>query len=54
MLCYVGFPPRLHTSQRGKQIDVWQIEMGWPDRHWLASDQGGLVAAMFETWSLPL
>jgi hypothetical protein len=23
-----------------------QIEMGWPDMHWLATDQGGLVAAM--------
>jgi hypothetical protein len=25
--------------------------MGWqPDIHWLARDEGGLVAAMFEAW----
>jgi hypothetical protein len=29
---------------------TWQIKMGWPDIHWLARDNGGLVAAMFEAW----
>jgi hypothetical protein len=31
---------------------MWQIELGWPDMHWLARDKGGLVAAIFETWAL--
>jgi hypothetical protein len=25
---------------------TWQVEMGWPDIHWLAWDKGGLVAAV--------
>jgi hypothetical protein len=30
----------------GQQVSTWQVEMGWPDIHWLARDQGGLVAAI--------
>jgi hypothetical protein len=26
--------------------------MGWPDIHWLARDQGGLVAAMIDSSQL--
>jgi hypothetical protein len=22
----------------GQQVNLWQIEMGWPDIHWLAKD----------------
>jgi hypothetical protein len=25
---------------------AWQVELGWPDIHWLAWDKGGLVAAV--------
>jgi hypothetical protein len=31
-----------------KPVSTWQVELGWPDIHWLARDQGGLVAAVFE------
>jgi hypothetical protein len=31
-----------------QQVNLWQVEMGWPDIHWLARETGGLVAAMFE------
>jgi hypothetical protein len=35
----------------GQQVNLWQIEMGWPDIHWLVTrDKGGLVAAIFEAW----
>jgi hypothetical protein len=27
-------------------VSTWQVEMGWPDIHWLARDHGGLVAAI--------
>jgi hypothetical protein len=27
-------------------VSTWQVEMGWPDIHWLAWDKGGLVAAV--------
>jgi len=37
---------------------MWQIEMGWPDMHWLARNLGGLVAAIVQVLdrnlSLPL
>jgi hypothetical protein len=29
----------------GQLVSTWQVAMGWPDIHWLARDQGGLVAA---------
>jgi hypothetical protein len=30
----------------GKPVSTWQVEMGWPDIHWLTRDKGGLVAAI--------
>jgi hypothetical protein len=24
----------------GQPVSTWQVEMGWPDIHWLAGDQG--------------
>jgi hypothetical protein len=27
-------------------VSTWQVEMGWPDIHWLAWDKGGLMAAV--------
>jgi hypothetical protein len=30
----------------GQPVSTWRVEMGWPDIHWLAGDQGGLVAAI--------
>jgi hypothetical protein len=30
----------------GQPVSTWQVEMGWPDIHWLAWDKGGLVAAV--------
>jgi hypothetical protein len=38
----------------GQQVNIRQIEMGWPDIHWLARDQGGLVAAMIDSSQLGL
>jgi hypothetical protein len=43
----------------GKALTAWcafdlvnrsrlAMQMGWPDIHWLARDEGGLVAAVFE------
>jgi hypothetical protein len=32
----------------GQQVNLWKIEMGWPDIHWLARDKGGLVTAMLQ------
>jgi hypothetical protein len=31
----------------GQPVSTWQVEMGWPDIHWLARDEGGLVAVQF-------
>jgi hypothetical protein len=33
-------------SLLGRLVSTWQVGMGWPDVHWLARDQGGLVAAI--------
>jgi hypothetical protein len=42
----------------GTPFSTWQVEMGWPDIHWLARDQGGLVAAtsdyVSQSWVLDL
>ena len=29
-----------HLSGRSGQVSAWQVEMGWPDIHWLARDLG--------------
>jgi hypothetical protein len=29
-----------------QRFSTWQVEMGWPDMHWLARDPGGLAAAI--------
>jgi hypothetical protein len=29
----------------GQPVSTWQVEMGWPDIHWLAWDKGGLLVA---------
>jgi hypothetical protein len=35
----------------GQQVNLWQVEMGWPvSIVWQGIDKGGLVAAMFEAW----
>jgi hypothetical protein len=38
-------------STLGQQVNIRQMGMAWPDIHWLVRDKGGLVAAMFETWT---
>jgi hypothetical protein len=43
--CYDRQAGGEHLMQSGA-IYKWQVEMGWPDIHWLAWDKGGLVAAV--------
>jgi hypothetical protein len=43
---------QIHTAAAVPSVQIvtyvskWQVEMGWPDIHWLAWDKGGLVAAV--------
>ena len=30
----------LFVGQLGQLVSTWQVEMGWPDIHWLARDLG--------------
>jgi hypothetical protein len=36
----------------GQLISTWHVELGWPGLHWLARDEGGLVAAISDVSKL--
>jgi hypothetical protein len=38
----------------GSISQQWQVGVGWPDIHWLARAQGGLVAAILRWGSVPI
>jgi hypothetical protein len=40
-----GAAEAAEAARVAAEVSTWQVGMGWPDIHWLARDQGGLVAA---------
>jgi hypothetical protein len=44
-------PYVLSLRHKVSMCQMSTIGMGWSEIHWLARDGGGLMAAMFKTWT---